>query len=537
MPILKIASRGFAGFFFLLCLGLPIGSAEETPSEKVVVHTLTPNGIPLLTCVEATLAQQPNILIQKEQTVISEGVYETEKGAFDSFLRPSLTHSQQNTPLSAFNRTAFGAQKQQARVTDAAVKLDKQLRNGISAGPQVRVTQNNTSNDLDVATNRAQVNFVINVPLLRDRGREATGAREMAAEKEYEASLARTRFTSSQSLFNTLSAYWNYVGAKKSLETLVESEARAKEILDKTKKLVDAGEKPRAELDQLSANLADKTASRIRAEQALTEQKQALGFAMGIAFEEIDTLPLPADSFPEPGERPYPSLEEKDPLIKTAVEKRGDLQEAKLRERSADILMISAKNGLLHKLDMNFTAGYAGLDEGTGANAFVDSFEERVSGFNSTVGVTYEWPFANASARGQYLQAKATFEQRKVQTYDLKRQICSRVATSILALKRNAEELQSSTQAYTLYAKAVKSEAEKLRLGMSTFIDVIDIEDRRLNAKLNHISAHQRYAIALAQLRFETGTFFESEGEQNTLTLADLTSIPRGTLAAPKPQE
>ncbi len=537
MPILN-APRFFSkGVLFFLLSGLPTGLAEEATSEKIVVHTLTPQGIPLLTCVEATLAQQPNILIQKEQTVINEGIYETEKGAFDTFLRPSVTHSQQNTPLSALNRATFGAQKQQARVTDAALKLDKQLRNGISAGPQVRVTQNNTSNDLDVATNRAQVNFVINVPLLRDRGREATGAREMAAEKELEASLARDRFTSSQSIFNTLSAYWNYVGAKKSLETLVESEARAKEILDKTNKLVDAGEKPRSDLDQLVANLADKTASRIRAEQSLTEQKQALGFAMGIPFEEIDTLPLPADPFPKPGERPYPALEEKDALIKTAVEKRGDLQEFKLKERSAEILMTSAKNGLLHKLDMNFAAGYAGLEEGTGGSAFVDAFSERVSGFNSTVGVTYELPFANASARGQYLQAKAAFEQRKIQTYDLKRQISSRVATAILALKRNAEELQSSTQAYTLYTKAVKSETEKLRLGMSTFIDVIDMEDRRLTTQLNHISAHQRYVIALAQLRFETGTFFDSEGEKNTLALADLTSIPLRTPVAPKNKE
>lgn len=515
-------------FFMSLSNGMAekASSTEEPLKDEIQVHTLTTNGIPLLSCVEATLTQQPNILIQNQQTLFNEGAYESAKGRFDVFLRPSLTRSRQNTPLSKLNQTTFGASHQTAKITNATLKLDKQLRNGVTLGPQVSAIQNNTTHDLDETTNRAQVDFVINVPLLRDRGKEATGASEMAAQKDYESSLSRYRFTSSQSILATIAAYWNYVGAERSLEIVKESEARAKELVDKTTKLIEGGEKPRADLDQLVANLADKTSSRIRAEQTLTESKQTLGFAMGIPFEEIDQLPLPSDPFPEPTENPYPKADEKDRLIKTAIQRRGDLNESRFKEKSAEILLTSAKNGLLHKLDLNFSAGYSGLDEGTGANAFVDSFEENVSGFNSKVGVSYEWPFANESARGQYMQSKATYQQRKIQTYDLQRKISSRVATAILALKRSSQELTSSIQAYTMYAKAVKSEKEKLRLGMSTFIDVIDIEDRLLSTKLNHVSAHQRYATALAQLRFETGSFFDYQEERNSIKPENLTSIP-----------
>ncbi len=524
LPFLTLFLSGFLSLYAEEAELDPDSSFDQKGSKY---YKITSKGIPLLSSVEATLDQQPNILIQKEQTNFTQGAYEEQSGAFDSFLRPSLTRSRANTPLTKLNQTTFGAEKQTAKITDGTLKLDKKLRNGVTLGPQVNLTQNNTTNDLDDTSNRANVDFVITVPLLRDRGRDATGAAEMAAQKTYESSLSKYRFVSSQSILTTVTAYWNYVAAFRSLEIRKESEARAKELVDKTKILVEKEERPRADLDQLVANLADKTSSRIRTEQTLTEQKQALGFAMGIPFDKIDELPLPSESFPEPPKtNAYPSLQEKDPLIKIAIQRRGDLMESKLREKAADILRVSSKNGLLHKLDINVSGGYSGLDEGSGAHSYFDSLEENVSGFNSKVGVSYEWPFENASARGRYIQSKATLQQRKIQTYDLKRQISSKVATAILALRRTSEELRASILAYKTYEKAVQNEKEKLRLGMSTFIDVIDIDDRLLSTKLQHVSAHQRYAIALAQLRFETGTFFDSVEEKNSLKRDHLVTIP-----------
>lgn len=532
----KTKIRFYIILALIFCLNTKICYSENTPSDEPVFK-ITPAGIPLMSCIELTLSQQPNILIQQATTEFNKGSYIVQQGTFDTFFNPTLNRTETNTPLSSYDSTVYEASKQNAKITQLGVDFKRKLRNGISLNPTASVTENDTSNDLEPKLSRSTVAFVVTIPLLRDFGRDATGAAEMAAERDYQASLAQLRFVTSQNILNTTLAYWNYVAAKRSVDIVKESEDRARELVEKTKLLIEKGEKPRADLDQLEANLADKTATRIRQEQTLTEAKQSLGIAIGVKFEQIDALPEPADHLPEISANPYPSLEEKDALIKAAWNHRGDLQSAKMQEESADILLTSAKNGLLHRLDLNLSAGYSGLSEGTGAGSFFDSVDKNISGFDSKAGVSYEWPFENRSARGTYLQARSTLKQRQLQTYDLKRKIGSRVATAILALKRSSMELTNSIQAYQLYEKAVQSEKEKLRLGMSTFIDVIDIEDRLLSTKLNHVSAHQRYANALAQLRFETGTFFTYKEEKHRILEKAFETIPLRDIKAQSNEE
>lgn len=499
---------------------------EEDSLKEVKIHKINMKGIPLLTCVVSTLEQEPNILIQREETVFTEGVYQFQGGQFDWVLTPSLNYTQQNRPQTEAEKESTGTTKLTARTTDASIAVQKLLRNGVFLGPQATITQDNTDGDLLPASNRAKLDFVITVPLLRDLGREATGAQEMAAEKNYEASVAQLRFIASQSALNTIIAYWNYVAAEENVKILKASEERSRILVENTQKLVDKEEQPKANLDQVKANLADKTAQRVNAEQTLTQAQHELGLAMGIPFKEIDPLPLPSDFFPKISDRPYPEMTQKDSLIKAALQQRGDLDSLKLQEKGSKILLTSAKNGLLHKLDLNLSGGYSGLEEGTGASSFVDSLEENVSGFDAKAGFTYEWPFANDAARGIYLQSKATFEQNKIRTYDLARTISSRVSVAISALKRNSIELANSIKAYQYYATSVKNEKEKLYLGMSTIIDVINFEDKLLSTKLNHISAHQRYAIALAQLRFETGTLINDEEDKHSIDMASITTVP-----------
>ena len=72
--------------------------------------------------------------------------------------------------------------------------------------------------------------------------------------------------------------------------------------------------------------------------------------------------------------------------------------------------------------------------------------------------------------------------------------------------------MQHAREAVRLYRSAVASEQQKLRLGMSTFFDVLFVEDELSNALLSEVSAQARYAEALVRLRFETGTLLPDEG-------------------------
>jgi outer membrane protein TolC len=56
------------------------------------------------------------------------------------------------------------------------------------------------------------------------------------------------------------------------------------------------------------------------------------------------------------------------------------------------------------------------------------------------------------------------------------------------------------------YALSVKNERTKRRLGLSTLIDVINVQDRLDAAQLSQLQLRQEYAQLLAQLYFELGT-------------------------------
>jgi hypothetical protein len=59
-------------------------------------------------------------------------------------------------------------------------------------------------------------------------------------------------------------------------------------------------------------------------------------------------------------------------------------------------------------------------------------------------------------------------------------------------------------------------------LGLATFIDILNIEDRYNSALLAVVQERQSFASALAQLRFEAGTLIQRDGDQYTARVVEL---------------
>ena len=115
------------------------------------------------------------------------------------------------------------------------------------------------------------------VPLLRGRGRDVVAATETAAGIEVEASLLDLNQTISSLLSNTASSYWNAVGAAKNLKVAQGSEERGRIYVENVQTLIAAGRVPEAEIHQVNANLATRSAARIAAEQSLHRGAPATG--------------------------------------------------------------------------------------------------------------------------------------------------------------------------------------------------------------------------------------------------------------------
>lgn len=485
--------------------------------------------VSLLDAVRLSLAMNPDIQLQEKQVEFRSGAFQQAAGQFDSALSLKAGRNVDNSPLNQqdsyrYSTLYFPVSQIRTETTSYMLALDNPLRNGIVLSPSVGITSTaGTVNDFTrlSAQNRGNVNFSIRVPLLKGSGESAV-AEETAAKQDWEASKQDLRFSISQNILNTVTAYWSLLATRKNLDIAHESEASVRRMVDETRKLIAADEIPAADLNVLRASLLDKSAARISAEQALLEAQQRLGQAIGLPWQQITTLE-PADGFPSSISE-LSELEGRLPrLIDLAMKHRPDLVAARLRQDSARTLVSAAQTNLKPQLDFTVSVGYSGLAEGGAAIGGLDHYRGSA---NIGVSVSYQWPFDNNAARGRFRQQAAVYDQSSIRVAGVERSIGIGVETALSGLARSALQLRKSEETVKLYRTSVENEKTKYKLSTSTMIDVLTISDRLLNARLSNIAYRLTYLNALAQINFQTGALLAENESGQTIRPDQLVSVP-----------
>jgi len=319
----------------------------------------------LLEAVQHTIAKQPNILLDDWQVKVNEGLWQIQRGTFNTTVGTSVSDTVTHTPLNRYYRNYYGTSETVERVTEYSVDISKEFRSGVELTPDITVTSTEDL-ALHLTTTRktetlATVSFDIKIPLLRERGRAANAADETSAKILTEASRYDLNYTTSQSILTTVNEYWNTVAAMDNLEIAEKAETRARYMLEQTKILVDAGEQPASDINKLAANLHGKTSSRINKTQSLFEARQTLGLAMGLRFDEIVATPLPSEPLLNIDDADLNKMPIAQDLIDIGLERRADLIALKKEQESANVLMVGAHRNLKPQLDLDLSAGYIGL--------------------------------------------------------------------------------------------------------------------------------------------------------------------------------
>ena len=298
-----------------------------------------PSRSDLLEALQSTLSNQPALHIGEQQVVASRAVRRQASGPFDTVIGTTLSQNRINNPLTLFNQEQAGllgiiTNNQVSNVTTLDIGATKEYRNGVTISPSFLATRT-TDNIYDIGgVNLTTLAFQVNVPLLRGRGRDVVAATETAAGIEVEASLLDLNQTISSLLSNTASSYWNAVGAARNLKVAQGSEERGKIYVDNVQTLIAAGRVPEAEIHQVNANLATRSAARIAAEQSLIAARQQLALAMGMSTDQMASVGMPVEDFPiDDGQvlavlNAHPLQE----FYDLALEHRADYLAAKKRE-------------------------------------------------------------------------------------------------------------------------------------------------------------------------------------------------------------
>jgi outer membrane protein TolC len=436
-------------------------------------------------------------------------------GAFDPSLAARLTRLEERSP-------GFGAQNvpgiSESRTFTYGLGIDQPFRSGLVVSPALSFSRLDAGGEVSAMRNQAAATLGITVPLLRGRGGGLAVAGERAAVMLHSASQATLEHRRAAALLEAVEAYWGYVAAHARLEVLRGAEERTARLLEQTRTLVAADERPAVDLLPLEANLASRRASRISGERAVITARQELGRAMGIEPDAVRTLAPPSTTFPA---APAGGVTIDDAaLVQSALRARPDLEASRRQRQAAQDLLAGYRGQARPRLDLNLTLGYQGLEAGDELGRLVSPFYSELGGMHTRVEMTYDFPLRNRLAGGQALESAAQERLAALAYAELRRQVSLDAALALETLQHSAEELEQFGTAARLHARAVDSEQLRYQLGTSTIFDIIGAQDGLTSATMAEIDARSRYAAALARLRFETGTLAGAAGTDSAALTA-----------------
>lgn len=439
--------------------------------------------------------------------------------------------------LNDTERTAVKQNKQfpviSVRRTDTTsfdLSIVKQFRNGISLSPyyQYDNSQNNVSRrGGSNRVNRSEVGIDLTIPLGRGLGTVAASGHEMAAQIDIEASQLSLQHTIASRILAVATNYWNLAAAQEQLAYLVRSEITSAALAGLADNLIKADELPAADASQTLARRAQSMASRINGEIALQQAQQNLALAMGVTGEDIIYAPLAADPLPSLVSESSVKALSLPALVEHALSSRADYRSSRKVIDSGKLLTEQARLNVKPRVDLNLGAFYTGRDEeGSKESAYHLWFEDH-AGAGFMVSLRMDWPFFLNEARGAYQQRQADLAIRREQTQMINNQIVSGITQSHFTLKATARELRKQQEAVDEFEKALGTERERFRLGLSTMIDAIQTEERLTLARAQLVATRAMHAQALARLRFETGTLMpHDQAGRSAIARSSLVSLP-----------
>ena len=485
-------------------------------------------GLTIMDAVGSTLEHSPDILVKREEIIASQGELQQVRGQFDTTFQAGSSYQHGETPISE-------SLDQKSNTLKNQVKAVKQLRNGVSLNSSVELSRNiseyDPGNPPDPAQNKAGVYLSVSFPLLKGRGVEATGAREMAAELNVEISKMQSMNTANKAVRDTALAYWRYRAAYEIFRQYKNAEKRAEESLLITQAMIAADQAPSSILENAKAKLLSKKTSRISAWQSVYETKQNLGLVMGLDIDGIESLPFPSDPLPggfhrDAWEKMDALFRNREAFMKKALENRQDHLMLSKYMQYRKILIKEAQNQLKPKLDLNLTAGYSGLDESSGFGNYFSPVIKSVPGATIGLSLDFTFPVGNNAAKGALVQQKSILEQYRIQLQQSERTIMSAVSTRLFSLKQRLEQLKEASDSIIYYDSVVLNMEKKFKLGMATLSDLLSIKDDLDAAVSEKIGIQQQYANDLIELRYHTAMLIRFTGEEGKIGIENILTMP-----------
>ncbi|MGB3224160.1 MAG: TolC family protein [Desulforhopalus sp.] len=482
----------FLIFSAVLTLFSSPGSTNAEEIEKINLRS----------AVDQALNNNLNMQLRREDVNSAEGATLAAEGIFDILIEGEASvQSEELTPIAIGgaereDTSQWSAEASKLFTTGTSIVLGWNNSRYKSDGGNLFIPFDTGTDAFDEDT------FLINPsyntgltlglrqPLLRGFGQDVQTAAIRSTQKQLEAATYQVNSEAANLAAEVKIAYWNLVFAWQDIEVQKLALTLAKKLLDETKAKINAGRLAEVEIYQPQSEVARREEQLISAERAI-----------GTAEDELKLL-LNSDRWPttfQPTDLPATEPVQLDlaAIENNALKSRPDIKAADLLAQAAKLDTKRAKDDILPDLALIGGVGFAGTSDTYG-----DSIDNSLRDPDNLwqVGVSFSMPLQNRIARGNYRQAKASYNRAITNAELLRQQIRRAVRTTVRDVQLAIKALEATQKTSLAMLKSLEAEQAKFASGRSTTLDVLTAQEAYSQALSQQNLTKINYAATLAEL-------------------------------------
>lgn len=499
-------------FGLLLCVSPLVVNGQETqsltikgyPSSKTVALSLDE-------AIKRALERNINLELQRFNPAILNYDIRSAYGAYyDPVLGGAVSrnHSAQEgggfneitgaaLPPSLNENETISSDLSGALPTGMRYQLFNDIAHNENRSPFVDTNLLTRTSITDTWSSRAGIS--VTQPLLRDfwtdSGRTAIKLRKQD-KKISELDLETLAHSTVRDVVN---AYYSLVGALESVKVAEADLKVRQQNSDETRRKVQVG--TMAELDAKKAQ-SEIALSRISLTDALDAVGDAESELKGLVTDDfvnqLGVRIVPTDKL-----LVVPLVIDMPTVLKTAFERRPDLQAQRDLLERQKIQVKFTFNQLFPRLDLAASWGVAGLDERL-PEALADLAYDRYE--NDSVGAIFSMPLTMTRERNQHKAAKLVKAQQLLRVKAQEEVVIKEVDDAIRGVNTALERVRLSRDAVVFAEADLDAQQRKFTAGTATSFDVMEATSNLTRARVSEIRAIVDYNISLNELARAEGT-------------------------------
>jgi outer membrane protein TolC len=481
----------------LIAAPLPAG-AQERPTLELSLEE----------AVKRTLENNADLAVEKLTPQASAYSVQSARGVYDPLLSSSLSRTNRDT---AATSVLEGGNTVTTETTIWNFQASQLFRTGGSFNLSFTNNKINTTSIFNTfnPSFTSSLNANLSQPLLRNFRIDSSRQQLTVSKRNKEISDIQFRQTVVNTVASVKQQYYDLIAAIDNLDAARKSLALAQKLLDENRIKVRVGTMAPLDVVQAESEVATREEGVIVAENQLAEAEDALKRQI---FPGNDPEMWALRIVPTDRPQAEPVAVDVDAAIRSAIEKRTDIEVARRNLQNNDLTFELARNQSLPAVDLVATYGTRGVGgtsitrQGLGGpivgtvpggygDALSDVFARSFPTW--TVGVNFSYPILNRSAKATEARAQLAREQAQASLRRLEMQIAAEVRTAARAVQTNMKRVESTRAARVLSAQRLDAEEKKFAAGMTTNFFVTQAQRDLAIAEVNELRAIADYRKSL----------------------------------------